>query len=295
VNKNQNSEKLVAIFDALSDITITVVADFLSQAPCGGVVVSLRLAELGITVLPVGVVGEDERGQGILKALHEHRVSTAGISKVKNYVTPNTADKELIHGEHAALLNLIENARKLASASDAMYLCDYGVGAASPRLLNFIKSDGCVREKTLAARSRQRLTEFEQLTTAIASEDEVEQAIGIPIAGNAQKLAVAGEGIVEEMKLESFFELSDETAFIFSGSLKPAMIAWRGRASDGEIDVLGGLFAAALASGAEAVEAAQLAVQAGQLLLRQPRGAKRLRREEIVAGLVRASTSGPIG
>src|SRR3954470_10635921 len=181
----------MAIFGSLSDVTLTVVADFLGDRGCGGVPVSLALAEVGITVFPVGVVGEDEGGQMVLHALHEHRISTSGVSRIKNYATPLAAGDELIHGEHPALLNLIEHARKFASASDGMYVCDHGTGAASPRAMNFIKSNGCVREKTLVARSIHRLAEFEQLTSAVASGRELEQAIGIEIRDDVEKLAVA--------------------------------------------------------------------------------------------------------
>ena len=284
MSKTQNSEKLIAVFEALSDVTVTLIADFLADVPCGGLPISLRLSELGVTVLPIGVAGEDERGQGILKILHEHRVNTAGINKLKNYSTPRAEGEELIHGENPVLLNLVENARKLASASDAMFVCDYGIGAASPRVLNFIKSDGCMREKTLAARSRQRLADFEQLTTAVASEAEVERAVGVEIGGDARKLAVAGEGMVAEMRLQSFLEFSDGKALVFADSHKPTTIAWRGHAADGEIDVVGALFCAALASGAEVEDAAQLAVRVGEVLLGR-RPAKRLPREEIVAAL----------
>jgi bifunctional ADP-heptose synthase (sugar kinase/adenylyltransferase) len=293
VSKGQSSEKLIAIFDALSDVTLTVVADFF-EAPCGGVPATLRLAELGVSVLPVGVVGEDERGLGILKALHDHRVSTAGIGKLKNYVTPDSPNEELLHGEHPALLNLIENARKLASASEGMYVCDYSVGAASPRLLNFIKSDGCMREKTLAARSRLRLADFEQLTAAVSSEAEVEQAIGIEIGGDVRKLAVAGKGMIEEMKIESFLEFSDGKVLVFSSSHRPSTISWPGRATAGEIDVLGAFFAAALASGAEAADAAQLSLQVGKVVLGRAVTAKRLRREEIVVALRQPNSSGRV-
>lgn len=285
MSKTQNAEKLIAIFDALSDVSVTVIADFLGDAQCGGLPVSLRLSELGVTVLPVGVVGEDQSGQGVLKALHEHRVSTAGISKLKNYSTPHAGEEEFIHGEHPVLLNLIENARKLASASEAMFVCDHGIGAASPRVLNFIKSDGCVREKTLAARSRSRLTDFEQLSAAVASADEVEQAIGVSVGGDAKKLAVAGEGMVAEMKLQSFLQFNRGNVLAFSGAHKPTTIPWNGYAADGDIDVIGALFVAGLASGAETEDAARLAVHVGRFLTDRPTTTKRLRREEIIAAL----------
>jgi bifunctional ADP-heptose synthase (sugar kinase/adenylyltransferase) len=285
MSKDPISQKLTTILESLSDITVTLVADFLGAGVTfGGVPIALRLAELGVTVFPVGVVGEDEVGQQIIHALHEHRISTGGISKVKNYVTPSGGSTELIHGEHPALLNLIENARKFAAASEALYACDCGVGAATPRLLNFIKSNRCLKDKTLAARSRVRITDFEQLTTAIATESEIERAIGLELGGDPKKMAVAGKGVIEELGLESLLVVGSSQVSAFSGSHKPVPIEFGSSTAGEHIDVLGAIFAAALATGAEAADAAQLAVQiTGFLVDRQ--GGKKVRREELISSL----------
>lgn len=294
MSKEANSERLSTILEALSDITITLVADFVGGQTYGGLPVALRLTELGVTVFPVGVVGEDEAGQQILHALHEHRISTSGINKLKNYATPSTANAELIHAEHPALLNLIEHARKFAAASEAMYVCDYGVGAASPRVVNFIKSNRCLREKTLAARSRDRLTDFEQLTTAIGTEAEIERAIGLELGGDAKKLAVAGKGVIEEMRLESLLMICKDKWLTFSGSHKPVAVIPPAAASVEQIDVLGGIFAAALATGAEVLDAAQVAAHVTGFLLNRTAAGKRVRREELLASLAPERVTGRV-
>jgi bifunctional ADP-heptose synthase (sugar kinase/adenylyltransferase) len=286
MSRDPVAQKLSTILESLSDITVTLVADFLGTgANSGGVPVALRLAELGVTVFPVGVVGEDEPGQQIFHALHEYRISTGGINKLKTYATPMDGSKELIHGEHPALLNLIENARKFAAASEAVYLCDYGVGAATPRLLNFIKSNRSLKDKTLAARSRNRITDFEQLTTAIATEGEIERAIGLELGGDPKKMAVAGKGVIEELGLESLLVVGSSEVMAFSGSHKPVPIALEGSTVPEQIDVLGAIFVAALATGAETADAAQLAVQVTGFLANRQGQAKRVRREELIASL----------
>jgi bifunctional ADP-heptose synthase (sugar kinase/adenylyltransferase) len=284
VTKVQNSDRLITVVESLSDITVTLLADFIS-GPIGGSAVAIRLAQLGVTVFPVGVVGEDEAGQKILHTLQEHRISTSGISKLKNYATPASAGTELIHGEHPALLNLIEHARKFASASEAFYICDHGIGAASPRALNFIKSNGCLREKTLAARSLGRLADFEQLAVATASEEEIERAIGVSIAGDPKKLEVAGAGIVEEMHIEALLAVSGKSAIAFSGNRKPTSIPLASSAGSHEVDLLGAFFAAALATGAEAEDAANVAARIVDYLKAHAVDGKRLRREELLASL----------
>jgi bifunctional ADP-heptose synthase (sugar kinase/adenylyltransferase) len=295
VSKDQSAERIVTIVEALSDITVTLVADFVGGAATyGGVPVAVRLAELGVTVFPVGVVGEEETGQQILRLLHEHRVSTSGINKLKNYATPGDASAELIHGEHPVLLNLIEHARKFAEASEAMYICDYGIGAATPRLLNFIKSNRSLQEKTLAARSRGRITDFEQLTTAIATEAEIERAIGLELGGDPRKLAVAGKGIIEEMGLESLLVISDDKLLAYSGSHKPMAVVPPAAASIEQIDVLGGIFVAALATGAAVVDAAQVAAHVTSFLISRSSPGKRVRREELMASLAAPKVGGRV-
>ena len=89
MSREQIAERLTTILESLSDITVTLVADFLARAGnSGGFPVALRLTELGVTVFPVGVVGEDEAGQQIFHALHEYRISTGGINKLKTTPLP---------------------------------------------------------------------------------------------------------------------------------------------------------------------------------------------------------------
>lgn len=282
----KNAERLATIFDSLADVTVTLVTDFLGTQ-CGGVPITLNLADLGITVFAVGAVGEDDAGQKVFDTLHARHISSAGISKAKKYATPGpeAAGTELLHGEHPVLLNLVEHARKFASASEAMYVCDYGIGAASPRVLNFIKSNRCMADKVLAARSPMRLVDFEQLTTAVSMVDELEKAIGIAIARDPEKLAVAGLGMMQELKAQSFLAIAGERILAFEGKRRPATISLPVPVSANEVDLLGAIFAAALSTGAEVGECAVLAHAVAAALSHRAAGSKRLRREEVLAVL----------
>src|ERR1019366_4772680 len=131
--------------------------------PGGGGNAVMNLASLGVNVLPVGVVGDDEAGSLLLERMHEKKIPTSGIERV-NHPTTTTksrilagmshtscqkmgrADREPdpLDELHPVLLNLVTAAREYATASDAFLISDYGYGAASPRLLNFIKSNRCL-------------------------------------------------------------------------------------------------------------------------------------------------------
>ena len=104
---------------------------------------------------------------------------------------------------HPVLLNLVNAAREYATASDAFLISDYGYGAATPRLLNFIRSNGCLKNKPVTLDSRYRMLEFEGVTAATPNEPEVEEALGIHIGHDDEKLFAAGARLLQEMGLES--------------------------------------------------------------------------------------------
>ncbi len=290
MSKAQGGTKLAELFESLSDITLSVVVDFLGDFTCGGVPLTLHLAEIGVTVFPIGIVGEDEAGQRIFHSLQQKRISTSGISKIKNYATPSSPSEELIHGEHPVLLNVVEHARKFASASDGMYVCDYGIGTASPRVLNFIKSNGCLREKALVARSLHRLAEFEQLSAAVASIKEMEDAIGIEIGEDGEKLGIAAIGMKQELRASSFIAVETQGMLLVGTGNKPLRIAASSIGSSANVDLFGAVFTAALAAGAEDRESVELAAKVVDFFALQSAD-KRTRREEILEFLSSPKTS----
>ena len=55
--------------------------------PGGGGNAAYNLADLGVTVLPVGVVGEDEPGRLLMQAFKAKKIATSGILKLKTFTT----------------------------------------------------------------------------------------------------------------------------------------------------------------------------------------------------------------
>src|SRR5580698_3739677 len=56
-------------------------------APGGGGNAVMNLAALGVNVLPVGVVGDDEPGHLLLEKLKEKKISISGIERLRGHVT----------------------------------------------------------------------------------------------------------------------------------------------------------------------------------------------------------------
>jgi len=55
--------------------------------PGGGANAICNLADLGVNVLPVGVVGEDEPGKLLLRAFRHKHIPVSGVLKDKSYTT----------------------------------------------------------------------------------------------------------------------------------------------------------------------------------------------------------------
>src|SRR5437870_9041730 len=114
MSKNsKETDRLIKIVESFPKITITVLGDLVADefvfgeiarvsreapvlilkhrdrtvVPGGGANAIYNLADLGVNVLPVGVVGEDEPGKLLLKAFRQKRIPISGILKLKGYST----------------------------------------------------------------------------------------------------------------------------------------------------------------------------------------------------------------
>ncbi len=281
-----------------------------SIVPGGGGNAVMNLAALGVNVLPVGVVGDDEAGNLLLEQLHQKKVPTSGIERAKGYVTPtktrivagmsHTSRQQVVRIDrepeplddlHPVLLNLVNAAREYATAADAFLVSDYGYGAASPRLLNFIKSNRCLQNKPITLDSRYRMLEFEGATAATPNEPEVEEALGTKIGHDDDKLMAAGERLLHQMELESLVITRGRDGMVaFEKDAEPLAVPIFG--SDQVVDVTGAgdtviaTFTAALAAGADTADATRLANFAGGIVVMK-RGTATVSNGELLAAIER--------
>ena len=279
--------------------------------PGGAANAICNLADLGVTVLPVGVVGDDEAGRLLLRAFRHRRIPVSGVLKDKSYTTvtktrilagfAHTAgqqvvrlDREPAEGPNSHLRReLVLSTREYARASDALLVSDYGYGAATPALLNAVREKRGIDKVPVTLDSRHRMLQFSGITAATPNEAEVEEILGIRIGNDWNRLMAAGEQIVGEMKLDSLL--------ITRG--KDGMVAFprRHRAidlpifgSDEVADVTGAgdtviaTFTAALAAGADTEEAAQLANYAGGIVVMK-RGTATVSQQELLQALDQAA------
>ncbi|MGD0213965.1 MAG: PfkB family carbohydrate kinase [Terriglobales bacterium] len=329
--------RLQKIVESFPKLTVTVLADLVADefvfgeisrvsreapvlilqhrdrkvVPGGGANAVYNLADLGVNVLPVGVVGDDEPGRLLLRAFRHKRIPVSGVFKDKSYTTvtktrilagfAHTAgqqvvrlDREPTEGPNAHLRReIVLAAREYTRASDALLVSDYGYGAATPTLLNVIREKRSLNKVPVTLDSRHRMLEFTGITAATPNESEVEEVLGIRIGNGKdedwERLLAAGDQIAGTMNLESLLITRGKDGMVvFPRRHKPVDIPIYG--SDEVADVTGAgdtviaTFTAGLAAGATAEEAAQLANYAGGIVVMK-RGTATVSQQELLEAL----------
>jgi rfaE bifunctional protein kinase chain/domain len=278
--------------------------------PGGGANAVNNLADLGVNVLPVGIVGNDDPGRLLLKAFRHKRIAISGILKDKNYATvtktrivagmPHTWRQQVVRvdREPDAMPNrhmareLAFAAREYLRASDALLVSDYGYGAATPQILNAARDKSRASSMPVVLDSRHRMLEFSGITAATPNEPEVEEALGLRVGQDWASLCSAGEQIITRMKLKSLVITRGRDGMVaFSLKHRPLDIPIFG--SDEVTDVTGAgdtviaTFTAALAAGATSEEAAHLANYAGGIVVMK-RGTATVSKQELLDAIEKA-------
>jgi rfaE bifunctional protein kinase chain/domain len=334
----KEADRLRKIIEAFPKVTITVLGDLVADefvfgeisrvsreapvlilkhrertvVPGGGANAVNNLADLGVNVLPVGAIGDDEPGRMLLKYFRHKRIPVSGVLKDKSYTTV-TKTRILAGMTHNARQQVVRvdrepesapnqhltrelflAAREYLHASDALLVSDYGYGSASPAIVSALRQPGRRRVVLvpMIVDSRYRLLEYSGATAATPNEPEVEAALGVRFGEDWKNLAQAGEQIIERMKLQALLITRGRDGMVaFDRGKAPVDIPIFG--SDEVTDVTGAgdtviaAFTAALAAGASTEEAAQLANYAGGIVVMK-RGTATVSREELLRALDQA-------
>jgi D-glycero-beta-D-manno-heptose-7-phosphate kinase len=329
----KEAERLKKIVEAFPNITVTVLGDLVADefvfgeisrvsreapvlilkhrertiVPGGGANATNNLADLGVNVLPVGIVGDDEAGRLLLKHFRHKKIPVSGVLKDKSYTTVTKTrilagmthtsrqqvvrvDREPSEAPNSHLTReLYLAARNYAHASDALLVSDYGYGAATPAIVSTLREKGRVGTVPIILDSRYRMLQYVGITAATPNEPELEEALGIRIGQDWEKLLVAGEKLMAHMKLQSLVITRGRDGMVaFDKKHKPIDLPIFG--SDQVADVTGAgdtviaSFTAALAAGATTEEAAQLANYAGGIVVMK-RGTATASREELLSAI----------
>ena len=336
-HNNRESERLKKIVEAFPGVTVTVLGDMVADefvfgeisrvsreapvlilkhrertvVPGGAGNAVYNLADLGVSVQPVGVIGDDEPGRLLLQCFRQKRIPTSGIIKMKGSPTVTKTrilagmthssrqqvvrvDREPPSGpEPWAVRQIVAAAREYARASDALLVSDYGYGAATPQILASVRAGVRNSEIPVSLDSRYRMLEYAgAVTAATPNEPEVEEALGIPIGNDGETLLTSGKTLLDKMKLQSLIVTRGRDGMVaFEKRHKPVKIPIYG--SDQIADVTGAgdtviaTFTAALAAGADTESAARLANYAGGIVVMK-RGTATVSHKELLEAIDKA-------
>lgn len=328
------SDRLVKIIEEFPKLSITVLGDLIADefiygeisrvsreapvlilrhrdrtvVPGGAGNAIYNLADLGVTVLPVGVIGDDEPGRLLLQAFRRKRISVTGIRRIKgrNTITKTRVLAGMTHSarqqvirvdrepeeplDRASIHELIYETRGYIHASDALLISDYGYGAATPQIYNNVRAKLTANGIPVTVDSRYRTLDYVGVTAATPNEPELEEALRIRIGNDDDTLVKAGNAILQRMKLQSLLVTRGKDGMVvFPKSKKPVFIPIHG--PDEVADVTGAgdtviaTYTAALAAGADAESAARLANYAGGIVVMK-RGTATVTRDELLRAVM---------
>jgi len=331
MNKNAKAvDPLVKIIDEFPKLTVTVLGDLIADefvfgeitrvsreapvlilrhrertvVPGGAGNAIYNLADLGVTVLPVGVIGDDEPGRRLLHAFRQKHISVSGIRRVKGRSTitktrvlaghTHTMRQQVIRIDRepdtpldrAAIQELIFQTRGYIRASDALLISDYGYGSATPEIFNTVRARASMSSIPVTLDSRYRTLAYSGVTAATPNEAELEEALRTRIGDNEERLMAAGKAIINKMKLQSLLVTRGRDGMVvFPRGGKPVSLPIHG--SEDAIDVTGAgdtviaAYTAALAAGADPESAARIANFAGGIVVMK-RGTATVTRSELL-------------
>jgi rfaE bifunctional protein kinase chain/domain len=250
-----------------------------------------NVAALGGRARLAAVVGRDEPGTRLLRALHG-RVDSAAVVRLPGRGTP-IKTRILAGGIHSAKQQVVRidksvrppsdartraaferAALRAAQKADAVLVSDYGSGLVTPALVSRLRRAvwrGPLRAPILID-TRYRLMAYRGLTACTPNESEVEQALGVRINDNPRTLERAGRKVLGQTAMRAvlitrgsrgmaLFEDGKPTVHIpISGSDEIADVTGAG-------DTVMATVTLALAAGASFEQAARLANVAGGVVV----------------------------
>ncbi|MBI3812209.1 MAG: bifunctional hydroxymethylpyrimidine kinase/phosphomethylpyrimidine kinase [Nitrospirae bacterium] len=272
-----------------------------------------NLAALGATVIPIGMIGDDETGRDVTRHLKQLGINTSLLLVQRGRVTTtktrimaggqhqHTSQQQVVRidrGEFDSLPKGIEDIflkslDEKIDQVDALVVSDYQYGVLSPRVIEKVNQIAKRGRRIITVDSRYRMLSFHGVTAVTPNEPEVEEALGLRLDDREETVRSAGEQILKRVKSRAVLITrgSKGMALIESGR-KAVFIPVFG--TDEIADVTGAgdtvivIFTLALACGATLKEAVHLANIGGGIVVMK-RGTATVHPEELEAALGKSS------
>jgi rfaE bifunctional protein kinase chain/domain len=258
--------------------------------PGGAANVVNNLCALDVQVLPIGVLGDDVAGYGLVDSfsssnvrkeglVFEHGRSTVTKTRVlagdahtskqqmlrldKETTTPLSAETE------RRVLELLDSARQSA---DAIIVSDYGYDLITPAVRSRLRD--IAKEKTVLVDSRYRLNDFKGATVVKPNESEARAAAGIS-GRSDEDVFEAGRRLLDMTSSQAVvLTRGNKGMIVFERDKEPTAVPICDAAHvtgitdvSGAGDTVASLLGLSLACGASYLEAAHLATYAAAVVV----------------------------
>lgn len=258
------------------------------RRPGGGANAINNLLALGLHPIPFGFVGNDEAGRRLRSAFRRRGVDVRGIRVLPGWTTP-IKSRILAGSPHGAVQQVLRldreelapppraAQRRLATAAgralrraEALLISDYGYGAATPPLAQWL-----LRKKLplpVVLDSRYQMRAYRRVTAATPSVPELEEAYHCQIGSDGAALARLGRRLLGELGARCLLLTRGRHGMLLLERGRPPVaipIFGTDQVADvtGAGDTVAAAFTAALAAGADFEGAAHLANVAGGLVV----------------------------
>ena len=266
-----------------------------------------NVAALGGRVALAAVVGQDDPGRRMVRALHPG-VDRSRIVRASTHATPlktrilaggiHSAKQQVVRIDRGVRPVITPAARAVFEATsllavhdcDGVLVSDYGQDLITPAFLKRLKTSACADGPVpFLLDSRYRLLDYRGLTLSAPNESEVEAAVGIRINDDGAALEQAGRELLTRTKMGAVLITRGSRGMaLFQPGASTVHIPIFG--SDEIADVTGAgdtvmaTLTLALACGATFEQAARLANYAGGVVVMK-RGTATVSAEELKAAV----------
>ena len=273
--------------------------------PGGAGNAAANVAALGARVDVVGLVGRDDEGRRLLKALPS-RANVRPVVQAAGYAT-TVKTRILAGGVHSAKQQVVRIDKagpavtpalrkrlqaslvRAAKGADAIIVSDYGSSVITPEMVHAALRGAGRRKPMVLVDSRYAMLSFAGMTATTPNESEVEAQLGVTIGDDAAALERAGRALLKKTRATAvlitrgsrgmaLFQTGQPTEHIpIVGSDEVADVTGAG-------DTVIATFTLALACGASFSAAAHLANHAAGIVVMK-RGTATVSRAELAASL----------
>jgi len=268
----------------------------------------LNLHSLGAKPIPLGVIGDDEAGENIVRFLKERSIPIKYLKRSKAFATPTktrifageeTARKQQIlridHEGRAPRDDrskkfMFDSLKELKGRARALLISDYNYFVVEKdvydKILPFYRRNNI----PVTLDSRFRILDFKGLSVSTPNEPEVEDALNLELEDNQKAVNQAGRLLLQSTDAEAILMTRGSRGMIlFERKKRPWAIPVQGTTDivdgTGAGDTVISVFSLVLACGGSFKEAARIANFAGGIVVMK-KGTATLTTDELKRSII---------